>query len=132
MFEKQDCAFFHKYKQLIALDMEDAVFSGTQMSDDQLWGAIIELPSFLAKRGLPKPSRWFAWHEQASQQLSEFFATRCVIEWYLGDDAVDPDRPEATTFKDSKSEMGGLKLFMRLQGCCYMCRGPVGPGTLSK
>ena len=21
---------------------------------------------------------------------------------------------------------------MRLQGCCYMCRGPVGPGTLSK
>ena len=110
VFEKQDCPFFHKYKQLIALDMEDAVFSGTQMSDDQLWGAIIELPSFLAKRGLPKPSRWFAWHEQASHQLSEFFATRCVIEWYLGDDAVDPDRPEATTFKDSKSEMGGLKL----------------------
>ena len=99
MFEKQDCPFFHKYKQLIALDMEDAVFSGTQMSDDQLWGAISELPSFLAKRGLPKPSRWFAWHEQANQQLSEFFATRCVIEWYLGDDAVDPDRPEATRFQ---------------------------------
>ena len=51
VFEKQDCPFFHKYKQLIALDMEDAVFSGTQMSDDQLWGAIIELPSFWQKGG---------------------------------------------------------------------------------
>ena len=38
------------------------------------------------------------------------FAARCVLEWYLGDDALDPDRPDASTFKDSKSEIGGLKL----------------------
>ena len=90
--------------------MKGAVFHGSQMSDEQLWGAISELPSFLATKGLPKPSRWFAWHEQASQQLPEFFAARCVLEWYLGDDALDPDRPDASTFKDSKSEIGGLKL----------------------
>jgi len=90
--------------------MKAAVFRGSQMSDDQLRGAISELPSFLAKKGLPKPGRWFAWHEQASQQLSEFFATRCVMEWYLGDDALDPDRADASTFKESKSEIGGLKL----------------------
>ena len=49
-------------------------------------------------------------NKPASNCQSSLQHAACVMEWYLGDDALDPDRADASTFKESKSEIGGLKL----------------------
>ena len=62
--------------------------------------------------GCTKPSRWFSWNEAAADNLSEFAASRMVLEWYLGlgtDQSPDDiDQPQLC-FK----EAAGLKL-------CYL------------
>ena len=67
---EQDSEHFQRYTCLMALDFEDDF--GRTPTDEELWNQMSELPSFLAKKGLPKPGRWFAWHECAHQQLKEF------------------------------------------------------------
>ena len=72
-----------------------------------------ELPSFLARKALPKPSRWFAWHECAHQQLKEFFATRCLLHWYFEDEGLPAPEAVTTQFQKCKGDLGGLKLLHR-------------------
>ena len=107
---EQDSEHFQRYKCLIALDFEDDF--GRTPTDSELWEHMSELPSFLAKRGLPKPGRWFAWHECAVQQLSEFFSTRCLLDWYFEDEGL-PATEEAGRFQKSRGDLGGLKLLHR-------------------
>ena len=108
-----DCEFFRKWLELIRLDFQHGFFEGRAPVDEVLWQQMSELPSFKAKKGLPKGSRWFAWHEQAHQQLPEWFASRCLFEWYFKDAKVqDPDKVTAD-WKKSRSEVGGLQLAYR-------------------
>ena len=116
--EMDDCQWFHKYIQCIRLDFQLGNCLGPSNShdvlDEHLWAHMQELPSFLRKKGLPKPSRWFAWHEQAQQQLSEWYASRCLLEWYFKDSAKLQNPDEITKdFKSSRSEIGGLQLVYR-------------------
>ena len=110
----EDCAVFQKYKQLICMDFEGRFVdlpAGATPSDTDVWNLVAELYSFVHKSGFPKPSRWFAWHQQAHQQLAEFYATRCLLEWYLGgDEGMPPPEEVSQTFKQSRAELGGLKL----------------------
>ena len=82
-------------------------------SDQDLWEALPgKMKSWRIKGGCTKPSRWFSWNEAAADNLSEFAASRMVLEWYLGlgtDQSPDDiDQPQLC-FKDA----AGLKL-------CYL------------
>ena len=108
---EQDSEHFQRYKCLMALDFEDDF--GRTPTDEEMWNHMSELPSFLAKKGLPKPGRWFAWHECAHQQLKEFFATRCLLHWYFEDEGLPAPEEVNTTFQKCKGDLGGLKLLHR-------------------
>ena len=108
---EQDSEHFQRYKCLMALDFEDDF--GRAPADEELWNQMSELPSFLAKKALPKPSRWFAWHECAHQQLKEFFATRCLLHWYFEDEGLPAPEEVTTQFQKCKGDLGGLKLLHR-------------------
>lgn len=66
------------------------------------------MKSFQRKGGLPKKSRWFAWHEQAQAQLPEFWGARTVMEWYCSD-LDEPDETLGGRF--TGRETGGLKVY---------------------
>ena len=108
---EQDSEHFQRYKCLMALDFEDDF--GRTPTDEEMWNQMSELPSFLAKKGLPKPGRWFAWHECAHQQLKEFFATRCLLHWYFEDEGLPAPEEVNTKFQKCKGDLGGLKLLHR-------------------
>lgn len=109
---QQDCEHFQNLKDMIRLDFEDWT-DGQHLSDHEIWNLMTELPTFLTKGGLPKPSRWFAWHEQAHKQLPEFFAARCLLAWYFKDENLKAPEDESSDFKDARGESGGLKLLYR-------------------
>ena len=51
----------------------------------------IKLESFQAAGGIPKLSRWCSWNEQADKQLIEFWPTKMILEWSLGNNVTDRD-----------------------------------------
>ena len=80
----------------------------TGASDHDLWTALPEkMRSWKVKGGCTRPSRWFSWNEAAAENLSEFTASRMVLEWYLGSEQGPDDinQPQLC-FK----EAAGLKL----------------------
>eukprot|EP00435_Cladocopium_sp_Y103_P019359 s4720_g4.t1 len=109
---EQDLEHFQRYRSH-ALDFE-ADFGWTP-SDEELWTHMSEseLQSFLAKKGLPKPGKWFAWHACAHQRLKEYFATRCLLDWCFEDERLPAPEEVVTQFQKSKSDLGGLKLLYR-------------------
>ena len=62
------------------------------------------------KESLPKSGRWFSWMESAHAMLREWWASRMILEWYLGMDVPDPDECVMGKFKDLRAGKGGLKL----------------------
>ena len=57
-----------------------------------IFAEIMDLKSFNQKLGQPKVSNWFAWTKMASEQMREFYATKCVFgSVYAGDAEPDPD-----------------------------------------
>ena len=62
------------------------------------------------KESLPKSGRWFSWMESAHAMLREWWASRMILEWYLGFDVPDPDECVMGKFKDLRAGKGGLKL----------------------
>ena len=113
----QDSEHFQQYLPLIELDFSLGFFDGRRVSMQDHWEQMSELPSFKTKKGVPKGSRWFAWHEQADEQLKEWFAARCLLEWYFEGDGPGGQlsAPEdAAGFKESRGKgTGGLKLLYR-------------------
>ena len=76
-------------------------------SDQDLWEALPgKMKSWRIKGGCTKPSRWFSWNEAAADNLSEFAASRMVLEWYLGlgtDQSPDDiHRPTSTVFQGGR------------------------------
>jgi hypothetical protein len=113
----EDCEVFQKYKLRIAAD-----FDMRQASDAEIWDALPEkMVSWRRKGGLAKQGRWFSWNEQARDQLTEFWSSRMVLEWYLCDTCSLPEeslRPER--FQASFKEAKGLKLFYKcLDQTCF-------------
>ncbi len=77
-------------------------------TDQEIWERLASMNSFRRKGGLPKKSRWFAWHEQAQEQLPEFWGARTVMEWYCSD-LDEPDETLGGRF--TGRETGGLKVY---------------------
>ena len=135
---EQDSEHFQRYKCLMALDFEDDF--GRTPTDEELWNQMSELPSFLAKKGLPKPGRWFAWHECAHQQLKEFFATRCLLHWYFEDEGLPAPEEVHTKFQKCKGDLGAWNCYielwhmstMRLHVSCSWSADLAGPGIRNK
>ena len=65
--------------------------------------------SWKVKGGCTKPSRWFSWNEAAAENLSEFTASRMVLEWYLGSEQGPDDinQPQLC-FKEAAGLKTGL------------------------
>ena len=103
----QESDIFRRYKGSIARDMERP-----DATDSEIWEYVSRLPSYTNKQGIPKTSRWFSWNEQARCQLKEFHASRMIMEFYVGDNDLQPDQMVMT--KRTLKEGGGLKLY-------YLC-----------
>ena len=86
-------------------------------TDSEIWEYVSRLPSYTNKLGIPKTSRWFSWNEQARCQLREFHASKMIMEFYVGDNDLQPDQMVMTrrTLKDG----GGLKLYYLCHKTCY-------------
>ena len=83
--------------------------SRTSEEQRQVWEALKHLPSFHQKGSCPKPSRWNAWLETAQSGMSEWWGTRMILEYYLGDSHPDPD--DAGSFKELRARnVKGLAL----------------------
>ena len=54
------------------------------------------------KESFPKSGRWFSWMESAQAMLREWWASRMILEWYLGD-VPDPDHVVMGKFKDLRA-----------------------------
>ena len=77
------------------------------------------MTSWTQKGSLPKMSRWFSWHQVASEYLREFWASRMLFEWRFCHEMLpDPDfNGHTTNFREwrSSEQFNGLKLAYQ---CC--------------
>lgn len=102
--QHQDSDLFQRYKGRIACD-----FQMIGATDSEIWSALVEkMTSWVRKSGLAKSSRWFSWNEQASVQLQEWWASRMVLEFYLGETCPLPE--EMSDGRFSFKDASGLKL----------------------
>ena len=74
-----------------------------------MWEALKQLPSFVRKGSCPKASRWNAWLESAEDGMREWWGTRMILEFYLGDSIDNPD-DQKSGFKTLRKNCKGLKL----------------------
>ena len=68
------------------------------------------MTSWNIKGTLPKSGRWFSWMESCQSFLREWWASRMVLEWYLGPNTPNPDDNLVGKFVELRSGRGGLKL----------------------
>ena len=68
------------------------------------------MTSWNIKGTLPKSGRWFSWMESCQSFLREWWASRMILEWYLGPDTPNPDDNLVGKFVELRSGRGGLKL----------------------
>ena len=78
----EDSDFALKYIERIATDFGITINS----PDDHalVWDEVRRMTSWNIKGTLPKSGRWFSWMESCQSFLSEWWASRMILEWYLG------------------------------------------------
>ena len=81
-------------------------------SDKQLvWNELKNiLRSFSQQGSLPKGGRWFSLNDVGEEGIKEWWATRMVLEVYLGWEESSPENASSADIKQLKRNGGGLKL----------------------
>ena len=110
----KDSPVFAKYVDRIALDA--GIFIRDESDKQRVWDELPRiLETFHQKGALPKGGRWFSFNEVGQQGAREWWATRMVLEVYLGcHDESAVDDTSSTDIKQLKRNGGGLKL-------AYLC-----------
>ena len=89
-------------------------------SDHDLWRALPEkMTSWRIKGSCTEPSRWFSWNEAAAVNLSEFTASRMVLEWYLGSDSKEAAGLKLSYLGHSRVTWENAHVIARLQEPCW-------------
>ena len=87
---------------------------GTAAEQNAIWESLVEMATWTRKGGFPKASRWFSWHECCEDFLPDFWASRMVLEWYVGGgeegSMPTPESMSNVTFQKIRGDLGGLKL----------------------
>eukprot|EP00438_Fugacium_kawagutii_P006363 Skav208241 [mRNA] locus=scaffold2093:34064:35065:+ [translate_table: standard] len=95
LFLDQQNVNYPDFVQQLDLFRADLGLDANVTSED-IWNAICELPGFQAKGTLPKLGRWFSWNQSFEEQGREFRVFRMLLKFYLRcADNIDPNEAMA-------------------------------------
>eukprot|EP00435_Cladocopium_sp_Y103_P022552 s1285_g5.t1 len=106
-----DSDLFSEYAVLISMDFKQQIRTAEDFRD--LWSSLAsELESFRLKKSLVKSGRWFSWHTAAEEHMNEWHALQMLLRHQFPD-MEHPDKMDKKSFKDLRSDSGGLKLALK-------------------